>query len=105
MRSGKTAHALLTIGPAMVMIESEWRDVANRAPSLDATSPVVLFVYVEDVDRTVDRAVGAGARLLMPASNQFWGDRVAWLMDPSGHVWTVATRIEGTTTTPRTSPH
>jgi PhnB protein len=96
-KDGKTAHALLTIGPAMVMIEAEWPEVANRAPSLDATSPVVLFVYVEDVDQTVDRAVGAGARLLRPASNQFWGDRIAWIMDPSGHVWTVATRIEETT--------
>ena len=47
---GKTAHALITIGPAMVMIESEWPQVSNRAPSSDGSSPVVLYVYVENVD-------------------------------------------------------
>jgi PhnB protein len=91
---GKAAHALLTIGPAMVMIESEWAGIANRAPSLDGSSPVVLYVYVENVDETVARAEAAGARILMPPASQFWGDRTAWLMDPSGHVWTIATRVE-----------
>ena len=91
---GKLAHALITIGPAMLMIESEWPGIANRAPSLDGSSPVVLYVYVENVDDTIDRAATAGGKVLMPAQNQFWGDRTAWLMDPSGHVWTIATRVE-----------
>ena len=94
---GKIAHALITIGPAMVMIESEWPGIANRAPLPDGSSPVVLYVYVANVDETVERAVGAGATILMPLTDQFWGDRTAWIMDPSGHVWTVATRIEETT--------
>jgi PhnB protein len=93
---GKTAHALVTIGPAMVMIESEWPGIANRAPLPDGSTPVVLFVYVENVDETVARAGVAGAKTLMAPANQFWGDRTAWIMDPSGHVWTVATRIEET---------
>jgi PhnB protein len=58
---------------------------------------VVLYVYVEDVDATVERAVAAGARILMPVTDQFWGDRTAWIVDPAGHVWTIATRIEETT--------
>ena len=95
--SGAVAHALLTIGPAMVMIEAEWPTLPSRAPTADGSSPVVLFVYVEDVDQTVDRGVALGAEVLVPAENQFWGDRIAWIMDPSGHVWTVATRIEETT--------
>ena len=95
--SGRTTHALLTIGTAMVMVESEWPQIPNRAPSLDGTSPVVLYLYVEHVDEVVTRAEAAGARVLMPLANQFWGDRTAWLIDPSGHVWTVATRIEETT--------
>ena len=57
----------------------------------------MIFVYVEDVDRTVVRAVARGAQVLIPAQNQFWGDRIAWIMDPSGHVWTIATRTEETT--------
>jgi PhnB protein len=91
---GKVAHALVTIGPAMVMIESEWPQVANRAPVPDGSSPVALYVYVENVDQVVERATTAGAKVLAPAQDQFWGDRTAWLMDPSGHVWTVATRVE-----------
>src|SRR5919199_4785888 len=93
---GTVAHALLTIGPAMLMIESEWPEVTNRAPPADGSSPVALYVYVADVDRVVERAVAAGARVLMPPQDQFWGDRTAWLFDPSAHVWTVASRIEET---------
>jgi PhnB protein len=99
---GKTAHALMTIGPAMIMIEAEWPTLPSRAPVPDGSSPVVIFVYVEDVDETVERAIANGAQLLVPPQNQFWGDRIAWLMDSSGHVWTVASRIEETTTQERT---
>src|SRR5215216_174531 len=94
---GRVAHALMTIGPAMIMIEAEWPTLPSRAPIADGTSPVVIFVYVEDVDQTIERAVGRGAQVLIPAQNQFWGDRIAWIMDPSGHVWTIATRVEETT--------
>ena len=91
---GKAAHALMTIGPAMIMIEGEWPGMASRAPKPDGSSPVVIYVYVEDVDKTVERAVAGGAKVLSPVENQFWGDRIGWIMDPSGHVWTIATRVE-----------
>ncbi len=94
---GTVAHALMTIGPAMIMIEAEWPGVASRAPNADGSSPVVIYVYVEDVDKTVERAVASGAKVLIPVANQFWGDRMGWVMDPSGHVWTIASRIEETT--------
>jgi PhnB protein len=94
---GSVAHALLTIGPAMLMIEGEWPTLTSRAPKPDGSSPVVMYLYVEDVDQTVERAVAAGAKILVAAQNQFWGDRTACVMDPSGHVWTIATRIEETT--------
>ena len=81
----------------MVMIEAEWPEAANRAPAPDGSSPVALYVYVENVDETVDRAVANGARVLMAAANQPWGDRIAWFVDPAGHVWTAATRVEETT--------
>jgi len=100
--NGSVAHALLTIGPEMIMVESEWPGLPSRAPTPDGTSPVVIFVYVPDVDQTVERASACGAKVLVPLQNQFWGDRMAWLMDPSGHVWTVATRIEETTAQERT---
>jgi PhnB protein len=55
-----------------------------------------MYLYVENVDQTVERAIAGGARVLIPAQNQFWGDRTAWIIDPCGHVWTVATRVEET---------
>jgi len=93
---GAVAHALVTIGPAMVMIEAEWPTLASRAPQPDGSSSVVIYVYVEDVDKAVERAVAAGAKVLIPAKNQFWGDRTARIVDPSGHVWTVSSRVEET---------
>ncbi|MFL5464420.1 MAG: VOC family protein [Gemmatimonadaceae bacterium] len=99
---GALAHALLKIGPEMIMIEAEWPSLPSRAPAMDATSPVVIFVYVADVDAVIERATSSGAKVLVPPANQFWGDRIAWLMDPAGHVWTVATRIEQTNAEERT---
>jgi PhnB protein len=94
---GTVAHALLMIGPAMIMIETEWPTLPSRAPKQDGSSPVVLFVYVENVDETVTRAVASGAKVIVPVQDQFWGDRSGWIMDPWGHVWTIASRIEETT--------
>ena len=98
---GTVAHAALTIGGAMIMIEGEWPGLASRAPHPDGSSPVVIYVYVEDVDKVVEQAVAAGAKILMPVKNQFWGDRTARIVDPSGHVWTVSTRVEETLSTER----
>jgi PhnB protein len=98
---GSVVHALMVIGAAMIMIEGEWPTLKTRAPRMDGSSPVVIFVYVEDVDDTLDKAIANGAELLIPAQDQFWGDRIAWIMDPSGHVWTIATRIEETSSQER----
>ena len=98
---GKTAHALLTIGPDMITIEAEWPTLPSRVPKADGSSPVVIFVYVEDVDGAVERAVAGGAKILVPIANQFWGDRIGWIMDPSGHVWTISARVEETSSAER----
>jgi len=94
---GKVAHGLMTISGEMIMIEAEWPGFPSRAPQLDGSSPVGIFVYVEDVDKAVERSVAVGAKILYPVQNQFWGDRIGWIMDPQGHVWTIASRIEETT--------
>jgi PhnB protein len=93
---GTIIHALLTISGAMVMVEAEYPSLPSRVPIADGSSPVVIYIYVENVDQTVERAVAAGAKVLIPAKDQFWGDRICWIMDPAGHVWTVASRIEET---------
>ena len=94
---GAVAHALVTIGGAMVMIEGEWPTLSSRAPSVDGSSPVVIYVYVDNVDWVVERAVAAGAKILVPVQDQFWGDRTGRIIDPAGHVWIVSSRIEDTT--------
>jgi len=85
----------------MVILEGEWPTLASRAPQADASSPVVIFVYLADVDAAIERAVAAGAQILLPVKNQFWGDRTGRIIDPAGHVWTIATRIEETSSAER----
>jgi PhnB protein len=95
---GSPIHIAMRINEAFLVVQAEFPDlVASRAPNGDGSSPVVIFLYVADVDQTVDRAAAIGATILIPAQNQFWGDRTARILDPSGHVWTVASRIEETT--------
>ena len=93
---GTIIHGLVTISGAMIMIEAEFPTLPSRVPPLDGSSPVVIYVYVENVDQAVQRAVAAGAKVLIPVQDQFWGDRIGWIMDPAGHVWTVSSRIEET---------
>ena len=95
---GSAIHIAMRINEAFLVVQAEFPDaVASRAPNPDGSSPVVLFVYVADVDQAVERAVAKGAKVLMPAQDQFWGDRTARIIDPSGHVWIVASRLEETT--------
>jgi PhnB protein len=93
---GRAAHAMLLFGPSMLMLEAESPTLPSRAPQKDGSSPVVIYVYVENVDATVERAVARGATLVTPVETQFWGDRIGSVLDPSGHMWTVATRVEQT---------
>ncbi len=93
---GKVVHALLTIGQAMVIIEGEWPSLASRSPNPDGSSPVVIFIYVTDVDDVAARAADSGATILAPPQDQFWGDRTTRFLDPSGHVWLAASRVETT---------
>jgi PhnB protein len=80
--SGRAQHAMLLFGPAMLMIEAENPEVPTRPPNPDGSSPVVIYLYVEDVDATVERAVKKGAKLVVPLETHFWGDRIGWVQDP-----------------------
>jgi PhnB protein len=91
---GVVLHALLGIGGAMVMLHGETAHLASRAPESDGSSPVVIYLYTEDVDGVVGRALAAGARLLTAVQDQAWGDRMGRIIDPAGHVWNVASRAK-----------
>lgn len=91
---GKVGHAELDIDGALIMLADEHRQIGFQSPETLGGSPVVIHMYVADVDAFCDRAVAAGATFLRPVSNQFYGDRSGQLRDPYGHVWSVATHIE-----------
>jgi PhnB protein len=87
-------HATLGIGELLIMVHGIAAHLASRAPEGDGSSPVVIYLYLPDVDGVVVRAVAAGARILTPVEDQFWGDRMARIVDPVGHVWNLASRAE-----------
>jgi PhnB protein len=91
---GTLGHAELDIGAAVIMLSDEFPDVGVRAPRTVGGTPVMISLYVEDVDAVFARAIGAGAAVLRPIQNQFYGDRTAQFEDPFGHRWIVASRIE-----------
>jgi PhnB protein len=95
--SGKIGHAELRFGEMALMLSDEFPDFGARSPSSIGGSPVSLLLYVADVDAVVARAIAAGATILRPIVNEFYGDRVGMVMDPFGHKWHIATRIEEVT--------
>ena len=83
------------IGDSPVMITDEAPDFGMYGPQSSGGSPVHMFLYVDDVDATFERALAAGATELMPVENSEDGDRRGGVTDPFGHVWYVATHVEG----------
>jgi PhnB protein len=96
---GKVGHAELKIGDSRIMLADENPSLGaghSSAASIGA-SPVSLYLYIADVDRVVERAVSAGAKILKPIEDQFYGDRSGFIQDPFGHLWGVATHVEDVT--------
>lgn len=93
---GKVVHAEIQIGDSVVIIEDESLERGTKAPPPGglAGSPAFLFIYVDDVDAVVARAVKLGAKLQRPPQDQFYGDRDGHIVDPFGHGWTIATHVE-----------
>jgi PhnB protein len=92
--SGKIGHAELAIGDSVVMLSDEYPDMGVLSPDSVGGTPVMISVYVDDVDAVYDRAVKAGAKAVRPVENQFYGDRSGQFQDPFGHRWSVATHVE-----------
>jgi PhnB protein len=92
--AGKIGHAEMNVGAAHVMLADEYPDFGALSPVTIGGTPVSLHLYVADIDRLVARATRAGATVLQPVRDEFFGDRVALLADPFGHRWHLATRRE-----------
>jgi PhnB protein len=91
---GKVAHALLEIGDSFVMLADAFPQASGRPPTELGATSVSIFLYVDDVDAVVQRAVDAGATVTVPVDDMFWGDRYGKITDPFGHEWEIATHVE-----------
>jgi PhnB protein len=95
--SGKIHHAEISIGGSRIMLADEHPEIQALSPKTIGGSPVSIHLYVEDVDAAVERAIAAGAKLIRPVADQFYGDRVGGIEDPFGYRWFIATHKEDLT--------
>ena len=94
---GKIGHAELKIGDSLVMLSDPFPQASTTPPKELGGTSASIFMYVEDVDAVVQKAVDAGATVTMEVEDQFWGDRFGSITDPFGHNWSIATHVEDLT--------
>lgn len=94
MPGGKIGHAEIRLGNSIIMLADECPEMDARSPQTIGGSPVLIHLYVEDVDAVVARAIQNGAKSLQPVEDKFYGDRSGCIADPFGHIWNIATHKE-----------
>jgi PhnB protein len=91
--NGRLMHAMIKIGDSSIMLADEMPEWGSFGPLALKGSSVYVHLYVEDADAFARQAVAAGAKVTMPVTDMFWGDRYGQLEDPFGHRWSVATHV------------
>jgi PhnB protein len=94
---GQIGHAEVQIGDSTIMMADEAPQMDAKSPQTIGGTPVFIMLYVENVDETFRKALAAGGKEVHPLANKFYGDRSGTLVDPFGHLWTVATHVEDVT--------
>ena len=92
--NGRLGHAEIRIGDSPIMLADACPEMGARDPQALGGTAVSILLYVKDVDAMVPQAIAAGATVVRPLQDQFYGDRSCTLSDPFGHVWTIATHKE-----------
>lgn len=90
---GKIMHAELRIGDSLLMLADDFPAYGSRGPKALQGSTVTIHLYVPDADAAWARAIAAGATVVMPLEDAFWGDRYGQVEDPFGHRWSIATHV------------
>jgi len=90
----RIGHAETRIGDTILMLSDEWPEMDYLGPNKRGGYSTGFVIYGPDVDARFDRAINAGATVIQPVADQFWGDRMGTVRDPFGHSWTVGTHIE-----------
>jgi PhnB protein len=88
---GKPVHAELTLRGAVLMLGPESPAMGRRTARNVGASPATLYIYVENVDKVVEKATKLGASRQGPVMDMFWGDRVGTIIDPDGYSWMIGT--------------
>jgi PhnB protein len=91
---GKIAYGEIEIGNSIISVGEEAPEYGFPGPEELGGSPVAMQLYVDDADAAVRQAVAAGARLVTPVKDQFYGDRSGMVADPFGYRWSIASRKE-----------
>jgi PhnB protein len=91
---GSIMHAVVQIGDSMIMLGDEMEGPGGRSPKSIGGTSVNLYIYQDNVDALWKRAVDAGAKVVQPLADQFWGDRGGCVEDPSGHQWWLAQHVK-----------
>lgn len=94
MPDGTVAHAEITIEGSRIDLADEWPDGPTKAPTTLGGSSAALFLHTADVDALWERALGAGAEVVYPLEEQFYGDRAGRVRDPFGHTWALGQQVE-----------
>ena len=92
--SGRVGDAELLFGETTVMLSEEFPEFGFHAPETDARQPFLIHLHVDDVDAMVEQAVAAGARLIRPLQDAFYGERAGTVRDPFGYDWMLGHSIE-----------
>lgn len=95
---GRIGHAELEFGSTTLMLCDEYPEYNILAPDPAAASSATMHVHVDDADAAIARALAAGATLVMPARDQFYGERSGVIRDPFGHRWNIGHSIEQVST-------
>ena len=97
---GVLMHAEIRIGDSRIFLVDEFpepREEGIGSPRQIGATTVTIHLFVDDVDAAMQRASAAGAKITLPPTDMFWGDRYGRLLDPFGHSWSIATHLKDLT--------